>query len=98
MSMNRFTRRTYVCIPDENRMTIDVLNINSRLVEAETSNSCCGGNDRHGHVAIDYFSKLSSGRAGGAEVTQTETKLEPLRTAYNFQLATDPHLHHRNSM
>ena len=39
----------------EKLMSIDMLNINYSLLEAEISNSYCEGNSRHGYVATITF-------------------------------------------
>ena len=40
-----------IYIPNQKLMAIDMLNINSSLLEAEKSSSYCDGNGRHGRVA-----------------------------------------------
>ena len=54
-------------IPNEKLMTIDMLNINSSLVEAEISNSYCDRNGRHGCIAnVPHLLDLYRNRLPGA--------------------------------
>ena len=39
-------------IPNEKLMTIDALNINWNLLDADKSNSCCSGNDGRDRVVV----------------------------------------------